>query len=68
MIPWLLITGPISQKEQPFSAMLDERIALYPLIGEINWRPDDPLAAIACAQKVYEPQTYKIYSIIVIRS
>ncbi|MBW2163001.1 MAG: phosphomannomutase [Deltaproteobacteria bacterium] len=60
MIPWLLITGLMSQKEQPLSAMLDERIALYPASGEINRRLDDPLAAIACAQKVYGPQAHSI--------
>ena len=60
MIPWLLIAGLMSQKEQPLSAMLDERIALYPASGEINRRLDDPLAAIARAQKVYEPQAHSI--------
>ena len=60
MIPWLLITGLMSQTEQPLSAMLDERIALYPASGEINRRLDDPLAAIARAQKVYEPQAHSI--------
>ena len=60
MIPWLLIAGLMSQKEQPLSAMLDERIALYPASGEINRRLDDPLAAIARAQKVYGPQAHSI--------
>ncbi len=60
MIPWLLITGLMSQKGQPLSAMLDERIALYPASGEINRRLDDPLAAIARAQKVYGPQAHSI--------
>ncbi len=60
MIPWLLIAGLMSQKEQPLSAMLDERIALYPASGEINRRLDDPLAAIARAQKVYGPQAHSL--------
>jgi phosphomannomutase/phosphomannomutase/phosphoglucomutase len=60
MIPWLLIAGLMSQKEQPLSAMLDERIALYPASGEINRRMDDPLAAIARAQKVYGPQAHSL--------
>ena len=60
MIPWLLIAGLMSQKEQPLSAMLDERIALYPASGEINRRLDDPLTAITRAQKVYGPQAYSI--------
>jgi len=60
MIPWLLIAELMSQKEQPLSAMLDERIALYPASGEINRRLDDPLAAIARSQKVYGPQAHSI--------
>ncbi len=60
MIPWLLIAGLMSQKEQPLSAMLDERIALYPASGEINRRLYDPLAAIARAQKVYGPQAHSL--------
>jgi len=60
MIPWLLIAGLMSQKEQPLSAMLYERMALYPASGEINRRLDDPLAAIARAQKVYGPQAHSI--------
>lgn len=60
MIPWLLIAGLMSQKEQPLSAMLDERIALYPASGEINRRLDDPLAAIARAQKVYGPHAHSL--------
>jgi phosphomannomutase len=60
MIPWLLIAGLMSQKEQPLSTMLDERIALYPASGEINRRLDDPIAAIARAQKVYGPQAHSL--------
>ena len=60
MIPWLLIAGLMSQKEQPLSAMLDERMAMYPASGEINRRLDDPLAAIAHITHVYEPQAHSI--------
>jgi phosphomannomutase len=60
MIPWLLIAGLMSQKKQPLSAMLDERMALYPSSGEINRRLDDPLAAIARARKVCGPQAHSI--------
>ncbi|MEA1867697.1 MAG: phosphomannomutase, partial [Thermodesulfobacteriota bacterium] len=59
MIPWLF-TGLMSQKKQLLSAMLDERIALYPASGEINRRLDDPSTAIARAQKVYGPQVHGI--------
>ena len=56
MIPWLLIVELMSQKKQPLSKMLDERIALYPVSGEINRRLNDPLAAIARVREVYETQ------------
>jgi phosphomannomutase/phosphomannomutase/phosphoglucomutase len=56
MIPWLLIAELISQKKQPLSKMVDERIALYPVSGEINRRLNNPLAAIARVREVYEPQ------------
>ena len=60
MIPWLLITGLMSRKEQPLSAMLDKRKALYPASGEINRQLDNPSTAIACVQKVYGPQAHNI--------
>jgi phosphomannomutase len=60
MIPWLLIAELMSQKEQPLSAMLDERMAMYPASGEINRRLDDPLAAIAHITHVYETQAHSI--------
>jgi len=60
MIPWLLIAELLSQKKQPLSAMLDKRIALYPVSGEINRRLDDPLAAIASIKKFYGPQAASI--------
>ncbi|PXF57926.1 MAG: phosphomannomutase [Deltaproteobacteria bacterium] len=60
MIPWLLITGLMSRKEQPLSAMLDKRRALYPASGEINRQLDNPSTAIARVQKVYGPQAHNI--------
>lgn len=47
MIPWLLVAELISRKGQPLDALLAQRIAAYPSSGEINFRLDDPDAAIA---------------------
>ena len=38
MIPWLLVAGLISQRGQPLSALVAERVAAYPCSGEINRR------------------------------
>ena len=36
MIPWLLVSEMISSQQRSLAAMLDERIARYPVSGEIN--------------------------------
>jgi phosphomannomutase len=36
MIPWLLVAQLISQKNQPLSTLVAERIKLFPVSGEIN--------------------------------
>lgn len=41
MIPWLLVTEIMSQRDLPLSALVDERIALFPASGEINRTVDD---------------------------
>ena len=41
MIPWLLVTEIMSQRNMPLSALVDERMALFPASGEINRSVDD---------------------------
>jgi len=36
MIPWLLVLAVISERRQPLSALLGERMRLFPASGEIN--------------------------------
>jgi phosphomannomutase len=36
MIPWLLVLAIISESGQPLSALVDERMRLFPVSGEIN--------------------------------
>jgi phosphomannomutase len=36
MIPWLLVAQLLSQKNMPLSALVEQRIKLFPVSGEIN--------------------------------
>jgi phosphomannomutase len=53
MIPWLLVCGLVSVKQQPLSVMVAACIARYPSSGEINRKLADPKAAIARVEAVY---------------
>ena len=59
MIPWLLVTGLISEREQTLSSMVSERVAAYPCSGEINRTIDDPQAVLSRVESLYgaEAQT-----------
>ncbi len=41
MIPWLLIAQILSETGQPLSKLVGERIALFPVSGELNYRVPD---------------------------
>lgn len=41
MIPWLLVIELISLSGKSLSALVDERMAMYPCSGEINFRVED---------------------------
>ena len=47
MIPWLLVVDLLSKTGQPLAALVDQRIALYPCSGEINFKVADSQASIA---------------------
>jgi len=47
MIPWLLVVDLLSKTGKPLAALVDERIALYPCSGEINFKVADSQASIA---------------------
>jgi len=47
MIPWLLVWQLMSQRTVPLSEMIAERMALYPVSGEINRKVADPDAVLA---------------------
>lgn len=47
MIPWLLICSLLSRKNTTLASLVKDRMAAYPVSGEINSVVDDPDAAIA---------------------
>ena len=47
MIPWLLVCALLSQTGKPLSALVAERIALFPCSGEINFKVANVIQSIA---------------------
>lgn len=56
MIPWLLIAELISRKNTSLQELLSERMRAFPSSGEVNFRLEDPDAAIARVVAHYEPE------------
>ena len=56
MIPWLLITGIMSQRDASLSTLVGERMRLFPASGEINRRVKDAPAVIARIEAAYTPR------------
>jgi len=56
MIPWLLVAQIVSETGRTLSDLVDERIGLYPVSGELNYRVPDAKAAIAAFEVRYSPQ------------
>ena len=55
MLPWLLVAGIISATGKPLSALVSERIALFPCSGEINREVRDPEAVLRAVRARYAP-------------
>ena len=53
MIPWLLVADLISQRGQPLSELVAERVQAFPCSGEINRQVDDPAALLEKAEASY---------------
>lgn len=53
MIPWLLIGSLLSEVEVTLSELVKDRMAAFPVSGEINNRVDDPDTVIAEIEKRY---------------
>lgn len=53
MLPWLLVAEILSERNQPFSALLGERKARYPVSGEINREVGDADAILTEMERRY---------------
>jgi phosphomannomutase len=60
MIPWLLVAQILSESGQPLSRLVGERIGLFPVSGELNYRVPDARATIAAFEKEYSPLALKV--------
>jgi phosphomannomutase len=60
MIPWLLVTQIVCESGKPLSALVDERIKLFPASGEINRKLPDGKAAIQRIEKLYKPKAQSV--------
>ena len=55
MIPWLVVAQVLSDTGKPLSALVGERMRLFPASGEINRRVPDGAKAIAAVEARYKP-------------
>lgn len=55
MLPWLLVAELMCREGKTLSALVDERMARYPVSGELNRRLGEPAAAIAAIEAAYAP-------------
>ncbi|WP_459944371.1 phosphohexomutase domain-containing protein [Desulfocastanea catecholica] len=53
MIPWLLVAALLSAEGKNLSELVADRMAAFPVSGEINNRVDDPEAIIARIEEQY---------------
>ena len=53
MIPWLLVCSLLSRKNQKLSELVKERMAAYPVSGEINSKVADPDRVISEIEEKY---------------
>jgi phosphomannomutase len=60
MIPWLLVVERMCLKNQPLSELVGERVARYPVSGEINRKVRYPSEILARIEKVYVPNSLAI--------
>ncbi len=53
MIPWLLVAEIMGQTGTSLSALVEERMALFPVSGEINRTVDDEAEVLARIESLY---------------
>lgn len=54
MLPWLLVCRLMSLSGAKLSTLCDQRMAAYPVSGEINSKVQDPDAVIARVEQIYQ--------------
>jgi phosphomannomutase len=59
MIPWLLLLESMSVEDKRLSQMVEERIAMYPVSGEINLKVSDPHQLIRKIEQRYAKEDPK---------
>lgn len=60
MIPWLLVVSLMSRMGRPLSELVGERMARYPISGEINLELKDPAAALAGLKAALAPAALSV--------
>jgi phosphomannomutase len=53
MIPWLLVTGIMSDRNLPLSSLVRDRMAKFPASGEINRKVSDAVAVLDRIERQY---------------
>jgi phosphomannomutase len=53
MIPWLIVAQILSESGHSLSSLVGERIGLYPVSGELNYRVPDAKATLAAIEARY---------------
>jgi phosphomannomutase len=56
MIPWLVVAQILSESGRKLSSLVGERIARFPVSGELNYRIPDAKAAISVVEHRYAAQ------------
>jgi phosphomannomutase len=60
MIPWLVVAQILSESGQRLSELVGERIGLFPVSGELNYRVPDAKATISAFEARYAPRALAV--------
>lgn len=60
MIPWLLVCELMGRTGQPLSELVQASVSAFPSSGEINFRLDDPVAAMKRVIDQFEPDAVSV--------
>ena len=60
MVPWLLVVELMAKRQQPLSALVNERMAAFPASGEINNTIIDPPALLKSIELLYAERAESI--------